>query len=30
MLNWIQGCGFMVVERVMKAWSALCKLVTEP
>jgi hypothetical protein len=30
MLNWIQGCGFFVSDRVMKAWHALCRLVTEP
>ncbi len=30
MLNWIQGCVGVVLDRVLKAWRALCKLVTEP
>jgi hypothetical protein len=30
MLDWSQGCGFLVLDVVANAWRALCKLVTEP
>jgi hypothetical protein len=30
MSDWIQGCGFIVMDAVADAWRAAWKLVTEP
>jgi hypothetical protein len=30
MFDWIQGCGFLVLDFVTTIWRTVCNLVTEP